>query len=117
MKNALVLSLLFAGLVYADGRGAKVVGKWAEANGSDRIEFTADGKFQGIVTYGMAHELRPIVGTYFVVEGDTVAINLTGYFPMIWKVKTLPDGGVIFTYQQGGSVKADRTMAKFKPAK
>lgn len=54
---------------------------------------------------------REIFGTYFI-DNDAISINLDDDAPMTWRYK-FSDGALIITYDQGGKVKIDRTMAKF----
>jgi len=93
----------------------QLVGKWAEVNGADRIEFKSDGSFAGNMAYGMGGQQKDIVGKYFI-EGEAISINLYDSYPMTWKFKFSGEELVI-TYEKGGAVKMDGAMAKFSRVK
>ena len=117
MRYALVMLLLLVGLSCGGPKEDTLVGKWADVNGKDRIEFTADGKFRGIMAYGTGAGLTPIEGTYVITGGDMVAVNLSNGISMVWKVKDVSHATVEFIYRQGGSLKIDGSIAKFERAK
>lgn len=94
---------------------AQLVGKWAEVNGPDRVEFTSAGTFVGTMAYGSSGGQQAIAGKYFV-DGENISIKLDGDSPMTWKFK-ISEGDLIVTYQQGGAVKLDGSMAKFRKSK
>lgn len=110
---------LFAIAVFALAKAAtpesQLVGKWTELNGPDKIEFTGVGAFSGSMAYGMNGGQQSISGSYFVDE-DKLSIKLDHDHPMTWKFK-LSNGDLIVTYQQGGAVKEDGSMAKFRRSK
>jgi uncharacterized protein (DUF2147 family) len=89
---------------------SQLVGKWTEVNGPDKIEFTSAGTFSGSMAYGEGGQ-ESIAGKYFV-DGDHISIKLDRDSPMTWKFK-ISDGDLIVTYEQGGAVKLDGSMAKF----
>lgn len=90
-------------------------GKWVEVNGHDNIEFAKDGLFLGRMTSGIAGEMKNISGNYFV-DSDNISLQPNGGVPMTWKFK-FSNGYLILTYQQGGSVKEDGSLARFERAK
>ena len=95
--------------------GHQLFGAWTQEGGADAVTFNADGKFSGTMAYGSSGGLRQLTGTYFV-NADSMSITLDGDSPMAWKF-ALSGGELVVTYQQGGAVKMDGSMAKFKPAK
>lgn len=95
--------------------GQQLVGTWTQEGGADTVTFSADGKFAGTMAYGSSGGPRELSGTYFV-NADSISITLNSDSPMTWKF-ALSGGELVVTYQQGGAVKMDGSMAKFKPAK
>ena len=103
---------LSLGVFLAAGCGAKtgIVGKWHEVNGTDQIEFTSDGTFAGTMKYGSV--LTEVHGTYFTSD-NMLSINLGDNRPLTVKWN-LSDGFLVLTYENGGAVKYDGSMARFQ---
>jgi uncharacterized protein (DUF2147 family) len=107
-----VLLILVPIAASSAAESAVLVGKWRELNGKDVIEFKKDGHFAGTMAYGMDRMQRAVSGTYFVVK-KKISIKLNDSSPMTWEYE-FTDGKLIITYQQGGEVKEDGSMAQFR---
>lgn len=94
----------------------EIIGKWT--GGGETLQFMADGKFSGMMsadTLNGATPPRPATGTYFV-DGEDVSLKLNGQTPMTCKAKITGDDMVI-TFVQGGTLKLDKSMAKYHRSK
>jgi hypothetical protein len=109
------IALASCGLNPASTPQSTLVGKWAEVNGPDKIEFTSAGAFAGNMAYGMGGGQQAIAGKYFV-DGENISIDLERDHPMTWTFH-FSDGDLVVKYQQGGAVKMDGSMAKFRKSK
>ena len=89
-----------------------LLGKWQQENGQDQIEFGAKGAFHAQMADDDSGRRRTLEGTYFV-DADKISIDPKGDSPMTWRYK-FADGDLVITYEQGGVLKLDGTMAKFK---
>jgi hypothetical protein len=89
-----------------------LVGTWQELNGNDRVEFRQGSTFSGSMASGADRGQEQLSGTYFL-EGDTIGIKLQDGSPMTWKFKLTGDDLVV-TYVQGGRVKEDQSITKFR---
>lgn len=105
----LLLIALSCGAVATQGG---LVGAWVSTDGQESIEFTKDGTFKATLKYGMSGSLRDVTGTYFV-DGAKLSITPAGGHPMTWEFN-VSGGEVVFTYVQGGAVKLNGSMAKFR---
>lgn len=98
--------------LFAATPDSQLVGNWTEVAGSDKIEFTSAGTFSGTMTYGLKARPQSISGKYSV-DQDNIGIQLDHDAPMTWKFN-FSNGDLVVTYEQGGTVKVDGTMAKFR---
>lgn len=91
---------------------SSIEGKWVSVDGQETIEFMKDGNFRGRLKSGMSQSLSDISGMYFV-EGTKLSLTPKGDHPMTWEFK-LSGNELIVTFTQGGSVKLDGSMAKYR---
>jgi hypothetical protein len=91
-----------------------VVGKWAEVDGPDRIEFTPAGTFSGTFVYD-SDAFEKTFGGKYSVDGDKVTLTAQDdkRDSMVWKV-SLENSVLSVVYKDGGAPKLDGTKAKFR---
>jgi len=92
----------------------QILGKWLSQEG-DFVEFNADGTFESsMIEYGRTG-FRGISGNYFI-SGDLIGVNGNNAPAMTWKFSIQGDN-LIVTYVQGGDLKLDDSMAKYRRPK
>jgi len=91
-----------------------VVGSWHEVNGTDSVSFSHDGTFNGKMISGAGEGIVSLTGNYFV-EGQKASFTFPKRpdYSMTWEIKIDGDQMTV-TYLQGGMIKFDGTMARFK---
>ena len=89
-----------------------LIGKWQEVNGPDSIEFRKDGMFTARLASSYSKAPKNLNGAYFV-EGDLISIKPSQGYSMTWKYR-LSEGELIITYQQGGDLKLNGDLTKYK---
>jgi hypothetical protein len=114
--------LLLAILVLAIAQGCNgkppidPVGKWAEVDGPDTVEFTSGGTFTGNFVFDSQGFQKPVNGSY-TVSGNKVTLTATpdAKDSMVWTISN-ENGAMGVTYKQGGAPKLDGSSAKFHRA-
>jgi hypothetical protein len=118
MKRVLValLSVVVFGLVVGCKAPVDVVGKWAQVDGPDTMEFVADGTYKGNLVYDSQAFQKDVAGKY-TVSGDKVTLTSSGDAKesMVWVV-SLSNGVLTVTYKNGGSPKLDGSSTTYKKA-
>jgi hypothetical protein len=93
------------------------IGKWQGINSAESIEFLKDGTYHGILIAELQKAPVDISGTY-TVQGDLLNLKVTkpeALTPMIWKLEFSDSNNEItVTFQNGGALKIDGSLARFR---
>ncbi len=96
-----------------------LVGIWQGTNGVEKIEFLDNKTFRGTMIWDIQKTPVELTGTY-ALKGDLLDLKVEkpeSLTPMTWKVTFSGKDGLVFLYQQGGTLKLDGTSADFQRAK
>lgn len=104
--------IIFTFGITSCSKTGSIEGKWVSLDGQENIEFLKDGTFRGHLKDDMSQSLSNISGTYFI-EGTKLSLTPKGDSPMTWEFK-LSGNELIVTFTQGGSVKLNGSMAKYR---